>query len=308
MRIVSLIASATEIVCALGFEKALVGRSHECDFPESVNRLPVLTEPKFLSEGSSREIDRRVKSVLQEALSVYRVDAEALRALRPDVVITQAHCEVCAVSVRDVEQAVCEWLGTTPKVVVLQPNSLSEVWAGMRRVAAALGAQEKGEELVRRLQGRMEEIRRRAQTATDRPHTAFLEWIDPVMAGGNWMPELVEMAGGEDLFGLQGRHSPQMPWEELTRHDPDVIIIAPCGFGLDRTRAEARSLPLRPGWPAVKAVQTGRIYAADGNQYFNRPGPRLVESLEILAEVLHPELFQFGHEGKDWENLSRLQA
>jgi iron complex transport system substrate-binding protein len=220
------------------------------------------------------------------------------------VVITQAHCEVCAVSVRDVEQAVCTWLGSRPKVVVLEPNSLSEVWADMRRVADALQAPEKGEELVARLQGRMEEIRQRALTAVERPRTAFLEWVDPLMVGGNWMPELVEMAGGEDLFGLQGRHSPQMPWEELTRRDPDVVVIAPCGFGLDRTRAEARSLAGRPGWPAVKAVRTGRIYAADGNQYFNRPGPRLVESVEILAEVLHPELFRFGHEGKAWEKLS----
>jgi iron complex transport system substrate-binding protein len=302
-RIVSLIASATEIVCALGFENDLVGRSHECDFPDSVARLPVCTEPKFNVEGSSYAIDQRVKAVLQEGLSVYRVHADVLKRLNPDVIVTQSHCEVCAVSQRDVEQAVADWLGTRPRVVSLAPNALADVWDSMRQVADALGAPDQGTALVRSLQQRMSAIADRARALRMRPGVAYVEWIDPLMAGGNWMPELIELAGGVNLFGQAGKHSPWMTWEELHGRDPDVIIVAPCGFDLARTREEMPALTRRPEWPAQRAVRAGRVYLADGNQYFNRPGPRLVESLEILAEVLHPEVFSFGHEGSGWQRL-----
>jgi iron complex transport system substrate-binding protein len=298
-RVISLIASATEIVCALGLEGQLVGRSHECDFPESVKRLPVCTEPKFNVEGSSYEIDQRVKGVLQEGLSVYRVHADLLRQLRPDVIVTQSHCEVCAVSQRDVERAVCDWLGTRPQVVSLAPNALADVWDSIRQVAAALGARERGEELIHELQKRMAAIAERAQALADRPTVAFVEWIDPLMAGGNWMPELIALAGGVNLFGEAGKHSPWMTWEELRQRDPEVIFVAPCGFDLVRTRHEMATLTRRSDWPELRAVRAGRVYLADGNQYFNRPGPRLVESLEILVEALHPEAFRFGHGGME---------
>jgi iron complex transport system substrate-binding protein len=302
-RVVSLIASATEIVCALGFEGQLVGRSHECDFPESVKRLPVCTEPKFDVEGSSYEIDRRVKAVLQEGLSVYRVHADRLKQLAPDVIVTQSHCEVCAVSQRDVERAVCDWLGTRPQVVSLAPNGLADVWDSIRQVAAALGADRRGEELVRGLQQRLTAIAERARALPDRPTVAYVEWIEPLMAGGNWVPELIEMAGGVNLFGEAGKHSPWMTWDELRGRDPDVIFVAPCGFDLARTRREMAALTERPDWHELRAVRGGRVYLADGNQFFNRPGPRLVESLEILAEVLHPEAFTFGHEMAGWQRL-----
>jgi iron complex transport system substrate-binding protein len=300
-RVVSLIASATEIVCALGFENDLVGRSHECDFPESVKRLPVCTEPKFNVEGSSHEIDQRVKSVLQEGLSVYRVHADLLKQLRPDVIVTQSHCEVCAVSQRDVEQAVCDWLGTRPQVVSLAPNALADVWDSVHQVAAALGAPQRGEELIRELQQHMAAIAERARSLPARPTVAYVEWIDPLMAGGNWMPELVTMAGGVNLFGTAGQHSPWMTWDDLRRRDPEVIFVAPCGFDLERTHQEMPALTRRPDWPDLRAAREGRVYLADGNQFFNRPGPRLIESLEILAEVLHPEAFAFGHEGAGWQ-------
>ncbi|HKI34028.1 MAG TPA: cobalamin-binding protein [Gemmataceae bacterium] len=302
-RIVSLIASATEIVCALGFEDHLVGRSHECDFPESVKRLPVCTEPKFAVEGSSRDIDRRVKTVLQDGLSVYRVHADLLKQLRPDVIVTQSHCEVCAVSQRDVERAVCDWLDARPNVVSLAPNALADVWNSVRQVAEALGACERGEEMIRGLEQRLSAIAERARALPARPTVAYVEWIDPLMAGGNWMPELIELAGGVNLFGEAGKHSPWMTWEELHRRDPDVIFVAPCGFELARTREEMAALTSRTDWPELGAVRAGRVYLADGNQYFNRPGPRLIESLEILAEVLHPEAFSFGHEGSGWRRL-----
>lgn len=307
-RIISLIASATEIVCALGFESQMVGRSHECDFPASVKSLPVCTSPKFEVEGLSYEIDERVKAILQEALSVYRVDADLLERLRPTHIITQSQCEVCAVSLKDVEEAVCQFTSSRPVVVSLEPNALADVWSDIRRVAAALNAPERGEELVARLRRRMGEIEEKARTAQSRPTVACVEWIDPLMAAGNWSPELVEMAGGVNLFGEVGKHSPWMNWEALVAADPDVIFISPCGFDIARTMEETHLLTDKPEWRELKAAKEDRVFVADGNQYFNRPGPRLVESLEILAELLHPELFNFGYEGKGWVRLAPIKA
>jgi iron complex transport system substrate-binding protein len=301
-RIVSLIASATEIVCALGFEEQLVGRSHECDYPESVQRLPITTQPKFDPDGTSYEIDQRVKAIVQEGLSVYRVDGEKLRDLEPDVIVTQAHCEVCAVSLREVERAVCAWLRTCPRLVSLTPNALADVWISIEQVADALGVPERGVELIQQLQGRMRAIAERTRTLADPPTVAAIEWIDPLMAAGNWMPELIEMAGGVNRFGVAGAHAPWLTWEELCKADPDVILILPCGFDIERSRRDLPVLMNKPQWPQLRAVRSGRVYLADGNQYFNRPGPRLVESLEILAEILHPNVFAFGHEGTGWQN------
>ncbi len=302
-RIISLIASATEIVCALGFENHLVGRSHECDYPESVLRLPKCTEPKFNPEGTSLEVDQRVKAILREALSVYRVDAEMLKVLAPDVIVTQSHCEVCAVSLRDVEQAVCEWIDSPVRIVSLEPNALADVWTSIAQVAQALDVPGRGAALVGSLKQRMAAISQKARSAPRRPTVACVEWIDPLMAAGNWMPELVEMAGGENLFGEAGAHSPWMEWEDLQAKDPEVIAVLPCGFDLARTRQEMGALVAKPGWKGLRAVRDGRVVLTDGNQYFNRPGPRIAESLEILAEVLHPSAFDFGHRGKGWEYL-----
>jgi iron complex transport system substrate-binding protein len=301
-RVVSLIASATEIVCALGFEGSLVGRSHECDYPPSVKRLPACTAPKFDVEGSSYEIDQRVKAIVQEGLSVYRVDGELLRELEPDVIVTQSHCEVCAVSLREVERAVCAWLRRCPRLVSLAPDALADVWAGFEDVAGALGVPGRGEEVVGRLKARMAEVAGKAR-GLGRPTVACVEWVDPLMAAGNWMPELVEMAGGVNLFGEAGKHAPWMSWEELRERDPEVIVLLPCGFDIARTKHELPALTGRPGWGGLRAVRAGRVVVADGNQFFNRPGPRLVESLEVLAEVLHPEAFHFGHEGTGWERV-----
>jgi iron complex transport system substrate-binding protein len=302
-RIVSLIASATEIVSALGYEDQLVGRSHECDFPESVRRLPVCTAPKFDVHGSSADIDRRVKATLQDAVSVYAVDRELLQRLQPDVIVTQAQCEVCAVSLRDVEDAICGWLGSRPRVVSLNPNDLADLWNDIGLVAAALGVPDRGAELIQRLQGRMQAIADRAQGLAERPTVACLEWLDPLMAAGNWMPELVELAGGVNLFGTAGAHAPWMTWEQLRERDPGVIVALPCGFDLARTRTEMAALTVKEDWPRLRAVRDGRAFVTDGNQFFNRPGPRLVESLEILAEILYPAAFRFGHEGTGWQRL-----
>lgn len=303
-RIVTLLPSATEIVCALGFEDWMVGRSHECDFPESVQHLPALTAPKFNVEGSSREVNERVKTILSDALSVYRVDADKLRALNPDLIVTQSQCDVCAVSMRDVEEAVAQWIGTRPKIVSLAPYGLEDVLADMKRVASALDAADRGNELVGGLNRRMKAIAERSATASESPRLAIIEWIDPLMAAGNWMPELVAMAGGTNLFGDAGKHSPWLKFEELAAKDPDVIVIAPCGFVIERTLAELPVLTANPVWAKLRAVREGRVCIVDGNQYFNRPGPRIAESLEILAEILHPELFNFGHENRGWRRVA----
>ncbi len=304
MRIISLIASSTEIVCALGFEDSLVGRSHECDYPPGVQQLPACSEPKFNIHGTSREIDERVKRIVRESLSVYRVDAEKLKVLKPDVIITQDHCEVCAVSLKDVQEAVCDWVGDKVKIVALRPNALADVWQGIRQVADALGQPNQAEKLISCCQERMLDISQKAKNLHQHPSVACIEWIEPLMCAGNWVPELVDMAGGRDLLGKPGEHSPWMIWEQLRQANPEIIIVMPCGWDIERTRQEMPVLMKKSGWNQLKAVRQDKVYLTDGNQYFNRPGPRLVESLEILAEIMHPHVFSFGHEGKGWHRFS----
>lgn len=303
-RIVSLIASATEIACALGFEDHLVGRSHECDYPPTVKRLPVCTSPKFDVHGSSRDIDERVKNLLRDATSVYRVHEDILKQLRPEVILTQTQCDVCAVSLKDVEEALFGWMESRPKLVSLAPNDLADIWADIERVADALNCSSRGKALVAGLQARMAPITDRAAKAQPKPKVACLEWLDPLMAAGNWIPELVAMAGGVDVFGKAGQHSPSLSWQNIVENDPDIIIAMPCGYHLDKTRTEMVALSANPNWNRLQAARAGRVFITDGNQFFNRPGPRIVESLEILTELLHPASFHFGHQNHGWSNYS----
>ena len=286
-RIVSLIASATEIVHALGQFPNQVGRSHECDFPPEVTTLPVCTKPTIDIHADSREIDRAVKDRVRNALSVYDVYDDVLERLQPTHIITQTQCEVCAVSLRDVERSVASRLASKPKIISLTPNALADVWDDIQRVADSLDIAECGHKVIASLKERMDAISERARAAHERPTVACIEWIEPLMAGGNWTPELIDMAGGVNLFGEAGKHSGYFTWDELEQSDPDVIVISPCGFDIERTRQEMHWLTDRPAWRGLRAVRQGRVYLADGNLYFNRPGPRLVETLEILAEMLH---------------------
>ena len=299
MRVLSLIASSTEIVYTLGCGDKLVGRSHECDFPLDVLDLPYCTEPKFNINGSSVEIDNRVKSILQEALSVYRIDEGKLAELNPDLIITQSQCDVCAVSLSDVENAVRKVLGKNPRIVSLEPNQLSDIWNDIKKVASALKVEKRGELIISELRERIKNLRKMAQELEKRT-VACIEWIDPLMAAGNWMPELVELAGGINLFGSKGKHSPWMEFEDLIKRDPDVIIVMPCGYNIDKTKREMGTLRKMSEWDNLKAVQNSDVYLTDGNQYFNRPGPRLVESLEILLEILYDDKFDFGHKNTGW--------
>jgi iron complex transport system substrate-binding protein len=299
MRVLSLIASSTEIVYTLGCGDKLVGRSHECDFPLDVLDLPYCTEPKFNINGSSIEIDNRVKSILQEALSVYRIDEGKLAELNPDLIITQSQCDVCAVSLSDVENAVRKVLGKKPRIVSLEPNQLSDIWNDIKKVASALKVEKRGGLIISELRERIKNLRKMAQELEKRT-VACIEWIDPLMAAGNWMPELVELAGGINLFGSKGKHSPWMEFEDLIKRDPDVIIVMPCGYNIDKTKREMGTLRKMSEWDNLKAVQNSDVYLTDGNQYFNRPGPRLVESLEILLEILYDDKFDFGHKNIGW--------
>ena len=303
MRVISLIPSSTEIVCALGYGDSLVGRSHECDYPRTVQALPICSSPKINTKGSSREIDERVKQMVKEALSVYRVDTEMLKKLAPDVIVTQAQCEVCAVSLKDVEQAVCAWLDAKPRLVTLSPNSLEDIWQGMRDVARALGDPQKGEALAAECRERMRCVCEKAGPGSSHPSVVCIEWIAPLMAAGNWMPELIEMLGGINLFGTAGEHSPWMSWEALRQKDPDILVIMPCGWDMEKSSQEMKTLVSQPGWGDLKAVRQARVYLTDGNQFFNRPGPRLVESLEILAEIMYPHI-SLGHEGNGWRKYT----
>ena len=303
-QIVTLLASATEIVCALGFEDALVARSHECDYPSSVESLPVCTRPRIELGGSSAEIDASVRDAVKDAVAIYEVLEDQLQSLAPDVIVTQTQCDVCAVSLADVEAAVCEMIGSRPEIVALEPNALEDIFADIEQVADALGVAERGADVAATLRRRMADVERRAATVDERPAVACIEWIEPLMAAGNWMPELVEMAGGVSVVGRAGEHAPWLEWDELVELDPEVIVALPCGFDIQRTRREIGPLTSKPEWSNLRAVAAGRVYLADGNQFFNRPGPRVAEALEIMAEMLHPGPFEFSHEGIGWQLLS----
>lgn len=303
LRILSLLPSTTEIAAALGLEANLVGRSHECTVPAGIERLPIVTEPKLDIHAPSGAIDARVKELVREGLSVYRVDAELARDLKPNVILTQTQCEVCAVTPRDLEAAACEWIGLAPRLVAVSPNSLADVLDDLVRVGEGCGVRARAEQLRAAQWERIESISRRAAGTTSRPRVASLEWIEPLMGAGNWIPELIERAGGVSVLGRGGHDAAWSSLAELVAIDPDVLVIAPCGFDLARTRQELPPLANAPGFRELRAVREGRAFLADGFLHFNRPGPRIAESLEIYAEILAPERFAFGHRGGAFEPL-----
>lgn len=304
LRIVSLIPSATEVLAALGLKDAIVGRSHECDYPPDIQDRPVCTQARLNSQATSAQINNDVNNIVQSALSIYQIKTDVLEKLQPTHILTQDQCDVCAVSLQDVEKAVATLTHSQPQIISLHPNILSDVWADIDRVADALGADSL--RLVEDLEARIKICEQKTQglSAMERPTVACIEWTDPLMAAANWIPELVTLAGGQPLFCVTGQPAPQLKWENLVATDPDVMIFMPCGFDLNRTRLETALLTQRPEWENLHAVQAGRVYITDGNSYFNRPGPRLVDSQEILAEILHPEIFEYGYKGTGWEPLA----
>jgi iron complex transport system substrate-binding protein len=299
-RIISLLPAATEIVCALGLQQNLVGRSHECDYPEGVSQLPVCSDANMDHNLSSLEIDKRVKEILSDALSVYTVNREKIKELQPDVVITQAQCEVCAVSLTEVEQALENYLDKPAQIISLEPQKLNDIFTDIENVAAALGVAERGAILVEELQERVDIIKHKLKFAESKPTVACIEWLEPMMVSGNWIPELVDIAGGASILAEAGKHSPYVEWVDIRLADPDIIVLMPCGFSIERTMKEVGILLEQSGFAELKAVKNNRVYIADGNQYFNRPGPRIVDSIEILAEIINPKQFIFGYEGNGW--------
>lgn len=287
MRIVSLLPSATEIICALGLRHELVGVTHECDYPPPVLDLPKVTRTLIPTDASSRDIDQLVRERMQTQQALYALDMEMLTQLRPDLIVTQALCDVCAVAEAEVNAA-AQVLPGRPRVLNLEPMSLSDMFDTLKRVGQATGRAARADSVVSALKVRVRAVIERTQQVRVRPRVVHLEWIDPPFNAGHWTPELIEHAGGEDSLGNEGQPSRSLPWSAIVEAQPDVLTVALCGFGIERTLKDMCILEARPGWADLPAVRHGRVYLIDGHHYFNRPGPRLVDSLEILAHALHP--------------------
>lgn len=291
MKIVTLLPSATEVVCALGLRDALAGVSHECDWPPSVVGLPVLTRSRIPPGLPSGEIDRIVTAQLQDEAALYNLELERLREIAPDLIVTQALCDVCAVSGSEVARAIGSLPGE-PRVVNLEPTCLADVLQTLRDVADAAGIPARGESVAAALQSRIDTVAARSAgvAPSARPRVAALDWLDPLFSGGHWTPEIIALAGGEPCFGPAGSPSRRVDWEAFAAARPDVVLIALCGFDMERTLADTASFLADPRWRALAEGGAPRVLLLDGNAYFSRPGPRLVDSLEILAHALHPSL------------------
>jgi iron complex transport system substrate-binding protein len=289
VRIVSLLPSATEIVCVLGLQDQLVGVTHECDYPPGVEVLPKVTRTLIPHDATSGHIDALVRERLKTQRALYTLDIETLERLRPDFIVTQALCDVCAVAEEEVREAACRLPGR-PRVLNLEPMSLADVFQTVRYVGREVGLEDRAREVVDRLEARVRAVVERTERAGQRPPVTLLEWIDPPFTCGHWSPELVEMAGGVEGIGKAGVPSRTMAWQELLDWQPEALFIACCGFTMERTLEDLPILRGYPGWEALPCVREGRVYVVNGSDYFSRPGPRLVDSLEMLAYALHPEV------------------
>jgi iron complex transport system substrate-binding protein len=292
MTIVSLLPSATEIVCALGLADRLAAVTHECDYPPEAARKPHITKSLLPPELSSGEIDAAVSSQLSaDAHSLYTIDRELLARLAPDLILTQQLCEVCAVAYDEVLDAV-RALPKHPEVVNLEPMSLADVLADMQRVGDATGHSDEARRVVAGLEARIQRVRDTVARAAGRPRVAFLEWIDPLFCGGHWNPELVRLAGGYDALGREHQPAVRIEWQRVRDFAPEVMVISCCGFSEERARQDLLLLEALPGFADLPCVRAGRVHVVDGSAYFSRPGPRLVDSLEMLARFVHPTLYE----------------
>lgn len=305
-QIVTLIPSATEIVAFLGQKNSIVGRSHECDYPKDLNNVAKLTSPKINVEGTSSEINKQINTILENSLSVYKVDIQKLKELDPDFIITQAHCEVCAVSFSEVKNIVNKYFNRKTKIISLEPNTLNDVFDDIKRVAKGLNIEnESNNKLIENLKIRLKKIKNLSAIQKQKPSVACIEWIDPLMIAANWIPEMVEIAGGANILGKSGVNSHWIKFEEIIDQNPEIIIFIPCGFNIEKTKKELDNyIKKNNNMRSLKAYQNHKLFVADGNQFFNRPGPRLIESLEIFAEIIHPNIFDFNHKGVGWINYN----
>ncbi|HEY0320691.1 MAG TPA: cobalamin-binding protein [Pyrinomonadaceae bacterium] len=290
-RIVSLLPSSTEIVCALGLEDALVGITHECDYPPTVAGLPRLTASRISHETmTSKEIDHAVRSQLDGHGSIYDLDEEQLYALRPDLIITQELCEVCAVSYKTVEQA-ARIFETEVRIISLEPNNIADIFHNIMTVSQLTGRETEAEKVVANLKARLERLEAATASVRTRPRTLMLEWLEPPFAPGHWVPEQVRLAGGDHAFGRAGSKSVVTTAEEISEYAPDVVVMIPCGYYKEDILRQLPQSSLPEGFHELPAVKRGEVWAVDATSYFSRPGPRVVEGAEILARILHPEIF-----------------
>ncbi len=294
MRIVSLLPAATEWVCAFGAGASLVGRSHECDFPPEILNRPALTRPRVDAQGTSAEIDRQVRVVWEQGLSLYEIDWEQLHALQPDLILTQAQCPVCAVSALELEAGLAGWPAPRPQVLAMAPQKLKQVLDAALAIGRSIGRLHEAMMYLAHAEKRLRRLRdflglRRRSNPFALPRVACIEWLDPLIVAGHWMPDVVEMAGGQAVLAESGQPSHTITWTELQAADPDVLLLMPCGFSVAQTTRELPELMQRPEWQMLRAVQEGRVFVLDGHAYFNRPGPRLYRSIELVAVCLHPE-------------------
>lgn len=299
-KVVSLLPAATEIVCALGLENLLVGRSHDCDYPESVKALPVCSSPRFDTSVSGEETHLQVKELVSTAGSLYKIDEEKILSLAPDLILIQDQCAVCAVGPGDLKGLMPRLAPAGTEAYSIHPSSLEEVFECVSGIAGKLGVADRGEELVDELRERTEIIRHKLQFVEDRPTVACIEWLSPLMTAGNWTPGLISLAGGTPVLSKAGEESGTIEFDELKGADPDILVISVCGYTIERTVREIGALFNLAGWTELKAVQNNQVYLADGNRYFNRPSPALVDTVEILAEIIQPKYFVFGMEGTAW--------
>ena len=306
-RIVSLLPAATEIGAALGLMDRVVGVSHECDFPSEANTRPRVTHCPAHNAGlASREVDEWVRRALRENGTIYTIDEPLLRELRPDVILTQKLCDVCAVGYGTVAR-LAETLPGPPEVVNLEPSSLNDIFDDIRRVAKVCDVPERAEKLIANLSERVEDVRQRAAGIPDRPRCFLMEWVDPPFCSGHWGPELVEIAGGYDPLGRKYQPSVQIDWQEVLDARPDVIVYALCGYDINRARRDYEILRGFPDFDSLPAARSGNVYVVDASAYFARPGPRIVNSLEILAGIVHPNEFpEFVSRGSDDRRVVRV--
>lgn len=302
-QIVSFLPSATEMACALGLTDQLVGITHECDYPPEVRGKAIVVRKALPIETmSQREIDVAVSERMREGQSLYEVDEKLLRQLAPDLILTQDLCQVCAPSGNEVSQAL-NLLPKKPQILWLTPNSLEEIFDNLRELGEATGHTKNAEELIAGGRARLQKIEAVTRNLSARPRVFCMEWLEPVYCSGHWVPEMVKIAGGLDSLSKEGADSVRIPWDEVVEWKPEVLIITPCGFDLDQTIEQSRQLFTYPGWSTLPAVRNGRVYAVDANSYFARPGPRVVDGTELLAHLIHPELFSWNGSSSAYQRL-----
>ena len=290
MKIVSLLPSSTEIAFALGLGIEIVGVSHECDFPDEAKLKPVLTRSRINPLKRSDEIDKEIIEIVKNGLSVYDIDENKLKELQPDVILTQDQCEVCAVSLKDVQQATNKFVGNA-KIVSLKPAVLDNILNDIKTIGKAASKEKEAKKLIKSLQSRIGYIKNKTKNLPNKPKVFCIEWIEPLIAAGNWVPEMVEIAGGANIISKKGFHSKKLDLKEVLQQNPDKIVISPCGFKTNQTLIDMGFLTSKPDWKGLKAVKNNEVYIVDGNSYFNRPSQRIIDSLEILATIIHPDLF-----------------